>query len=124
MPSVSVNDRWIRLVSVPMEAPSLRDNTADGDRFIKGLEKALMAKKIDLGLPLLKKMPSLLREHGYKLWSAVFKGFHAWEVIELVPPSSEGLIYGLALDLGSSTLVVRLLDLASGEIRDETGASH
>jgi len=31
-----------------------------------------------------------------------------------------GNIYGLAIDLGSSTLVLRLMDLENGEISDET----
>jgi uncharacterized 2Fe-2S/4Fe-4S cluster protein (DUF4445 family) len=40
--------------------------------------------------------------------------------VELFPPELDDPIYGLAVDLGTSTVVIRLLDLITGEIKDET----
>ena len=36
---------WIKVVSPSLVPPSLKDNTADADRLIKGLEKVLQPNK-------------------------------------------------------------------------------
>ena len=58
-------ERWIKNIPVSMIPPDLKDNTADVDRLIKGLEKALGSGEVRINLSLSKKTPSLLREHHY-----------------------------------------------------------
>ena len=59
------DDGWIRVVSPSLVPPSLKDNTADADRLIKGLEKGLQGQPVKIGLRAAKKLPHLLREYGY-----------------------------------------------------------
>jgi len=57
------SDRWIRSIPVSTTPPSLKDNTADVDRLLKGIEKVVGGGEVTIDLPLARRIPSLLREH-------------------------------------------------------------
>jgi len=114
------NDGWIRKISPQMTTPSLKDNTADVDRLTKGIKKALDGQEVAIDFSLAKKIPSLLRKYGYEVQAVLYEGTNSWHLVDLFPLQNENPIYGLAVDLGSSTVVLRLLDLNTREIKDET----
>ncbi|MGD8228192.1 MAG: ASKHA domain-containing protein [Desulfobacteraceae bacterium] len=113
-------DRWIVKVSPRLTAPSLKDNRGDVDRLLGGLGKALDGGDVSVDFRLNKRIPSALREYGYEVQAVLYKGPHAWHLVELLPSELDEPIYGLAVDLGTSTVVIQLLDLITGEIKDET----
>jgi len=113
-------DRWIVKVSPEMAAPSLKDNRGDVDRLLGGLRKALDGGEVSIDFGLAKRIPSTLREYGYELQAVLYKDTYSWHLVELFPSGLEGPIYGLAADLGTSTVVIRLLDLTTGETKDES----
>jgi uncharacterized 2Fe-2S/4Fe-4S cluster protein (DUF4445 family) len=113
------DDGWIRCVEPDIAPPSLKDNRGDAERLTKGISAALRAENVSIDLSLLKRVPSILREHEYKVRVAVWRGATSWNVIGLLPWSSEESIYGLAIDLGTSTVVLRVLDLMTGVSVDE-----
>ncbi len=113
-------DRWIVKVSPEMATPSLKDNRGDVDRLLGGLRRALDGEKVTIDFRLAKRIPSVLREYGYKVQAVLYKGTYSWHLVELFPSVLEGPIYGLAVDLGTSTVVIRLLDVTTGEIKDES----
>jgi uncharacterized 2Fe-2S/4Fe-4S cluster protein (DUF4445 family) len=113
-------DGWIIKVSLELTAPSLKDNRADVDRLVGGLRKALDGGDVSIDFRLIKRIPSTLREYGYEVQAVLYRGLHAWHLVELFPAALDDPIYGLAVDLGTSTVVIQLLDLITGEIKDET----
>lgn len=113
-------DRWIVKISPEMRAPSLKDNRGDVDRLLGGLRKALDGGDVSIDFRLNKRIPSTLRACGYEVQAALYRGPHAWHLVELFPSGQDNPIYGLAVDLGTSTVVIQLLDLITGEIKDET----
>jgi uncharacterized 2Fe-2S/4Fe-4S cluster protein (DUF4445 family) len=114
------NNAWIKVIHPVLDPPSLQDNTADVDRFIKGIKKALQTEEVSIDLSLVKKIPTFLREHGYDVFSILYRESNTWHVVDCIPPRMDTTIYGLSVDLGSSSVVVRLLDIVNREIRDET----
>jgi uncharacterized 2Fe-2S/4Fe-4S cluster protein (DUF4445 family) len=114
------NNGWIKVIHPVLDPPSLQDNTADVDRFIKGTKKALHTEGVSLDLSRIKKLPAFLREHGYDVLSVLYRESDTWHVVDCFPPHMDNTIYGLSVDLGSSTVVVRLLDLINHETKDET----
>jgi len=114
------DEGWIRRVSPKITPPSLKDNRADVDRLITAIKKALKTEEVTVDFSLVKKMPSLLRELGYSVQALLYKGIDSWHLINLLPSDRDNPVYGLAIDLGSSTVVVQLLDLVTREIKDET----
>ncbi len=114
------NSAWIKNISPKLNPPSLSDNTADVDRFIKGMKKCLDAEEVSIDFSLIKKVFPSLRTCDYNVRAAVYKEKNRWHLIDISKEEALQHIYGLALDLGSSTLVLRLIDMENGEPMDET----
>jgi uncharacterized 2Fe-2S/4Fe-4S cluster protein (DUF4445 family) len=119
MEKTTKSDPWIRVLETRLTRPSLEDNTADVDRLRKGMEKELQDSKVSIGFPFAKKIPALLREHDYSSRTLLYHDGHGWRVMDLYPPSSDSSFYGLALDVGSSTVVVQLVDLIHEAVKEE-----
>jgi uncharacterized 2Fe-2S/4Fe-4S cluster protein (DUF4445 family) len=80
---------------------------------------SLRAEEVTVDFSFAKKIPRLLREYGYDVRTVVYKRGDSWHLVDLHPKQKANSLYGLAVDLGSSTVVLRLLDLGTGEIQDE-----
>jgi uncharacterized 2Fe-2S/4Fe-4S cluster protein (DUF4445 family) len=119
MDAIPGDDGWIKVVSPRLSPPSLRDNTADADRLIKGLEKVLQGQPVKVGLRAAKRIPHLLREYGYAVHSVLCLEEGVWNLIDIQPASKEPQAYGLAVDLGTTTLVLRLVNLMNSQILEE-----
>ena len=113
------HDGWMRAVPCELSPPSLKDNTADVDRLLRGIEKELQDDGVAIGFPLLKRVPGLLREYGYETCALLCDEGHCWRVMDLYPTCSDLSLYALAIDMGSSTVVVRLVDLRTRAILED-----
>ncbi len=110
---------WIRMVRPEMDAPSLEDNRADVDRLLHGLRQSLESQAVSVDFPVVKEMPGILRKEGYDVRALLFRDHHRWHLIDILPARAEAGIFGLAVDLGTSMVTVRLLDLFTREILGE-----
>ena len=116
----TTNSSWIKTVSLPR--PSLQDNTADAERLISALRAALQtndAIHVDFGL--LKKMPATLRTNDFNVRCILLKDAGQWLVLGIQGATDMRPVAGLAVDLGTTRVVLRLLDLANGRILAESG---
>jgi uncharacterized 2Fe-2S/4Fe-4S cluster protein (DUF4445 family) len=109
---------WIRVVAPELTTPSLKDNTGDVDRLLKGIQRELPDCRILPNLDLIKRAPAILRKYRYKV-DALLYNSDGWILFDLFPHGREKPSYGLAVDLGTSTLVARLVNIDSGEVEDE-----
>ena len=110
---------WIRTAQAKMNGPSLEDNRADVDRFLNGIRQSLDAEEVAIDFPLVKKMPGILRKEGYDVQAVLYRANHLWHLIDILPAQKRAKIFGLAVDLGTSMITIRLLDLLTGGIRGE-----
>ena len=105
---------WIKTISLP--PPSLQDNTADTERLIAALRTILQTDAaIHIDLDLIKKLPDILRQSDFNVRCTLFKDGCQWLVVGIQRANEMRPIAGLAVDLGTSRIVLRLLDLASGQ---------
>ncbi len=102
---------WIKTVTVPK--PSLRDNTADADRLIRALKPVIGTESIRIDLELLKRLPRLLREAGFAPTCILFKDRNRWILTDVLPRTDAAAVAGLAADLGTTRITLRLIDLKS-----------
>jgi len=112
---------WIKRVSVT--PPSLKDNTADTDRFENALKAVLNIEIADIDLTLSRKLPDLLRKYDFNLRCILFKDHKKWRLAGITGDDYE-IVAGLAVDLGTTTVVVRLLDLSTGRTMAEYSFSN
>jgi uncharacterized 2Fe-2S/4Fe-4S cluster protein (DUF4445 family) len=110
---------WIQIVT--LTPPSLKDNTADADRLISALKIALQTDAVHLNLDLLKKLPDLLRKWEYNVRCLLFKDRYRWLVTGIAGVDDPRPFAGLAVDLGTTKVVLRLLDLSDGCTLGESG---
>jgi uncharacterized 2Fe-2S/4Fe-4S cluster protein (DUF4445 family) len=103
---------WIQTVS--LEAPSLANNTADAERLIQALKPRLETPAIKIDLDLLKTLPTILRNSRFNIRCVLFKEKQSWSLIGISAAKAANRIAGLALDLGTTRVALRLLDLATG----------
>ncbi len=102
---------WIQTVS--LTAPTLKDNTADADRLIQTLKRFFHTSTIDIDFDLLKVLPTILRESQFRIRCVLFKERHRWVLSGITPADDSNQVAGLAVDLGTSRVELRLLDLAT-----------
>jgi uncharacterized 2Fe-2S/4Fe-4S cluster protein (DUF4445 family) len=110
---------WIRTIT--LAKPTLQDNTADTDRLISALKTDLQTDAIHIDLDLIKKLPDLLRRSEYNLRCILFKDRRRWLVTGVAGVNEARTFAGLAVDLGTTKVVLRLLDLSDGRTLGESG---
>lgn len=108
------NAGWV--VDVSMDPPSLEDNTADANRLKKALAAELGAESVGVDLFLLKQLPYRLRDWGYKCRCVVFQTCGRWQLIDVMEPQGDDSAAGIAVDLGTTRVVLKLIDLETGEV--------
>jgi uncharacterized 2Fe-2S/4Fe-4S cluster protein (DUF4445 family) len=85
--------------------------SADRERFLEALEAAYGLKKVTVDPLVLPQLPRALRAQENRVTAAIRNGR---EVVGLFPGRKERML-GLAVDIGTTTLVAYLLDLQTGE---------
>ena len=113
------DNAWIKLVTPELAPPSLGDNTADVDRLVKGLRHHLDGTDVRVDFSLVKRLSRDLRACDYYVGAAVYRDGDCFRLIDVFDGKKMYAVYGLSLDLGSSTLVLRLVNLSNGETLDE-----
>jgi len=104
-------DSWVQYISMPH--PCLGDNTADVDRLTALLKQQLDARFIDMDRAIIASLPHILRKSNFDVRCILFGYNQHYHLID-VQPSTECLpVYGLAIDLGTTRIVIRLLNLCT-----------
>ena len=107
--------------SIRIDRPSLNNNTADAQRLEASLQKELGIDRIRIPLDVLKTLPSNIRAWDYSAKAIVFKDCHSWFLLDLLNPVDQTRIYGVAIDIGTTRMVIALVDLESGQTLGEKG---
>lgn len=104
-----------RLVPLELPEPSLVENASDLSRLMTALEKAGVTEKVHVDLPVLRRMPDVLRENNWQVKVALAEVPGGLEMVDIYGLQESVPVYGLAIDIGTTTVVVQLIDLQSGQ---------
>jgi uncharacterized 2Fe-2S/4Fe-4S cluster protein (DUF4445 family) len=112
-----------RLYYVEVEEPDMHNPSGDLERLVAALETQWQLKDVHADFNILQQMQPILRKGGWTVTCAVH---HADEganlqIVHLWPGLYEGTIYGMAVDLGSTTIAAHLCDLRTGEVVASSG---
>jgi len=105
-------DPAVRQVYVEVEPAELGDRRGDWERLAMALEAQWGLTDLEIDGALLPDLQSALRLSDFKVTVAVWQ---EREVLRVQPGYSEG-VYGLAIDVGSTTVVAHLCDLRTGQV--------
>ncbi|MDX1413294.1 MAG: ASKHA domain-containing protein [Candidatus Promineifilaceae bacterium] len=102
----------IRQVYVEVDHAQLGEHRGDWGRLQDALAKQEGLVNLSIDLRTLRKLQPTLRQENWAVTAIVWQDR---EVIDVLPGFAEG-IYGLAVDIGSTTIAGHLCDLRTGEI--------
>ena len=103
-------------VPLSLTPPSLADYVSDLDRVTHALRN-LDIGYVTIGLPTLKRLSRVLRENQWNVNVTLMDLWDRKEIIDIGAPSDNDLI-GIAVDIGTTTIVVELVDLTTGRVID------
>lgn len=107
----------IQRVYLELSPPTIDDNIADYERLRRALDQeGYDASHLHLNYLALCRLPHVLREGGWKVTVSVFSTGAVLEVLDLYPGDASGRRYGAAVDIGTTTVVVYLVDMTSGRV--------
>jgi uncharacterized 2Fe-2S/4Fe-4S cluster protein (DUF4445 family) len=108
----------VQKVYLELPPPTLQDNLADQERLFRELRRQLSAPILQMGLKVLQPLPRLLRRSGWKVTLTVGQRGGTTEVIQIEPGDRSAHNYGIAVDVGTSTVVAHLVDLVTSQTVD------
>jgi uncharacterized 2Fe-2S/4Fe-4S cluster protein (DUF4445 family) len=106
-----VLDPNVHKVHLKLTPPELHDQRSDLERLQEALGRAGFAAAADL--PFLRSLPAALRATEFDVTAVLCGG----DLLAIEPGDTTAGVWGAAFDLGTTTIVGTLLDLATGEAR-------
>ena len=116
-------DPATRLFFIEVEEPDMHSPTGDLERVKRALADQWDITGVTADLSILTKLQPVLRKGNWQITVALYRD-HASEqskIINLWPGLYEDGIYGLAIDLGSTTVAAHLTNLVTGEVVESSG---
>jgi len=115
------HDQPLRKFAVTLEPPSLADQTDDWSRLQRELARRYGLRDVQASLPVLRKLPRALREGEWTV--TVVVELDAWDrpegpprLIDVLPGEHLESLWAVAIDIGTTSNVVWLVDLMRGEV--------
>lgn len=106
-----------RYLELPL--PTEDDPRSDQQRILDSLAAAGVEERVHIPVHILRQLYPLLDNAKWKITISLAWNGENWEMVEIEEGDTTAQHYGLAVDLGSTTVVARLLDCNSGEILEE-----
>jgi len=110
-------DPPVKKYFLELKKPDLSDPQSSLELIAKYFRK----KRMKIGLDILKKLPELLETNKYRITVTVFNDD---EILVVESGDTTERNFGLAVDIGTSTLVVELVDLSKGTSLDIETANN
>jgi uncharacterized 2Fe-2S/4Fe-4S cluster protein (DUF4445 family) len=110
-----------RKVRVTLPEPTLTENVSDWARLQAVLRNQLECGEIHIGLPVLRLLPEALREGDWKATVTIAQVNGCADVVHVEPGHDGRKSFGMAIDVGTTTVVVYLIDLESGSTLGKKG---
>ena len=118
-----VLDPATRLYYVEVDAPDMHEPSGDLERLSKALAEQWDLPGTTCDLRIMQQLQPALRKGDWKVTVAVYQGNGPDEarIVHVWPGYYEGTLYGVAIDLGSTTIAAHLCDLRTGKVLASSG---
>ena len=111
-----------RKIYLELPLPTEDDPRSDQQRILDSLAAAGVEERVHIPVHILRQLYPLLDNAKWKITVSLAWNGENWEMVEIEEGDTTAQHYGLAVDLGSTTVVARLLDCNSGEILKEVSS--
>lgn len=111
----------VKKLHLTLSEPTLEDSTSDLSRLMTTLSKDFNINDVKINLPHLVNLGQLLRENNFQVTVTLVDLGDFSEIVLIEGGHTERPPYGIALDIGTTTLAIYLVDLNDGQIVDKLG---
>ncbi|HHY96093.1 MAG TPA: DUF4445 domain-containing protein [Firmicutes bacterium] len=109
-------------VTVQLSPPTLVDNASDLTRLISRLVPASGFRDITASVAVVRELPEVVRRDDFRVTCTLADlGEGRAEIVHVEPGEGRKRAYGLAVDIGTTTVAAHLVDLDTGETVDRVG---
>ncbi|MCE2749427.1 MAG: ASKHA domain-containing protein [Rhodobacter sp.] len=121
-----VMDPATRAVYVDVAEPDMHEPSGDFERLSQALRDQWQMTDVEADLAILRRLQPALRKGDWKVTVAVHQGHldARPRILDIWPGFHEGGLYGLAIDLGSTTIAAHLCDLHDGTVLASGGVMN
>ncbi len=121
-----VMDPATRAVYVDVAEPDMHEPSGDFERLSQALRDQWQMTDVEADLAILRRLQPALRQGDWKVTVAVHQGHldARPRILDIWPGFHEGGLYGLAIDLGSTTIAAHLCDLRDGSVLASGGVMN
>ena len=110
-------------VYLELPPPDLNDNLCDLDRIYRELRRRWNIPAIDVELGVLRELGRVVRENNWKITVTLGRTAGGLRILQVQGGDTTSSNFGVAVDVGTTTVVVQLVDLATGQVMTSL-ASH
>jgi uncharacterized 2Fe-2S/4Fe-4S cluster protein (DUF4445 family) len=114
---VGTIDPMLKEFQLALEPPTLEDSVCDLDRLNRGLTKVgCNVDCLNVGLEVVRQLADVVRQDNWQITVSVARRRCANEILEVRPGNGARPSLGLAVDVGTTTIVVYLVDMLDGAV--------
>ena len=117
-------DPLVKKVYLELPVPTLEDNISDIDRITRELQKVSSYEKYEISLPCLQNLTEKLRAHRWKVTVTFARHNSVGRILQIESGDTSDKHYGLAVDVGTTTVVVQLINLKTGKVVGVKGSHN
>ncbi len=118
-------DTAVRLCFVEVEEPDMHKPLGDLDRLKSAIAREWGYDKLDIDFRLLPQVQGILRKGNWQVTAAVHRDEDSGRAtIIALWPDLKNQAYGIACDIGSTTIAMHIVSLLSGRVAASTGTSN
>ncbi len=113
-------------ISLELTPPTLDDSVSDLDRLNRGLKKSgcCDVNRLSVGLRVMRDLANVMRDDSWKITASVMRKKWAHEVLCVEAGNGRPRTLGLAIDIGTTSIVVYLVDMTDGAILAATSGHN
>jgi uncharacterized 2Fe-2S/4Fe-4S cluster protein (DUF4445 family) len=114
----------VRKIYLELPLPTLQDNITDIERVSRELRKKIGRHSFEISLPCLQHLSDTLRDCDWKITVTVVKDRGRYRIQKIEPLDTSSRNFGLAVDVGTTTVVAQLVDLKTGRVLGVEGTHN
>lgn len=109
----------VRKFYLELPPATIEDPLGDSERIERAVKSHVSCEaSIQFSLDVLRKLPGLLDRTGYRVTVTVAYHQGRCRIIDIEPGDTSNSLYGVAVDVGTTTVVCALVNLVTGEVVD------
>jgi len=109
-------DPLVKKVYLELPIPTLEDNVSDIDRITRELQKISSYEKFEISLLCLQNLTEKLRAHHWKVTVTFARHNGIGRILQIESGDTTANHFGMAVDVGTTTVVVQLVNLKTGKV--------